>query len=176
MNMTKAQLQAVGHLMKNNSEGDKQYMLLSEDGFSGVYNHTESGEVNEIQKISRRVISTLADKGLITLVGKEPCGGQMLKAADHLIRNKELHKRGIEAFGERATYATLAAVAEKYYCSVEFERTPKLFKLIRLDGRAFSKPYIDVSEDGVKVTRLTDLSLGEWETEIANCIKRSELI
>ena len=151
-------------------------MLLSESGFSGVYTHTAVGGISELHKVSRRVIEALFEKGLLSVAGKESCGGSMLIATDHLINNKELHKRGVEAFNERATYASLGALAEKYYCSVEFERTPKLFKVVRLDGRAFSKPYIDVSEKGVKVTRLTDLSLGEWETEIINCIKRSELI
>ncbi len=175
MRLTKAQLQAIGHLMQNNASGDNRYMMLSE-GFCGVYSHAAGDSINEIQKVSKRVIDSLVDKGLLTKVGQERNGGFMYKATQHLVDDKELHRRGVDAFGERATHASLAEIAEKYHCRVEFERVPKLFKLVRLSDRQFSSPYIDESENGVKVTRLTDLSLGEWETEIANCIKRSILI
>lgn len=100
----------------------------------------------------------------------------MFKVVEYFICDKELYKCGIEVFGECVIYVMLVVVVEKYYCLVEFECMLKLFKLVWFDGCVFSKLYIDVSEDGVKVIWFIDLLLGEWEIEIVNCIKCLEFI
>ena len=182
MNLTKAQLQAVGHLTKK-SGLEPLYLIrrekiakVSQPFVSGVVAYDEDGKEVGIEPINSRVIDSLLSRGLIAEVGGDSVNGILYKPAERLLENKPLLDKAAVSFGERAKHSTLAESANKFGCNVVFDRTPSLFKVERQDGRKFTKPYIDVSLKGVKVTRLTDLNVAEWEDEIAEVIKRSQLI
>lgn len=183
MNLTKAQLHAIGHLIKEQENGAKVYIIrrdkitkVSQPFVSGVITFDEDGAEVGVAPINGRVIATLIKMGLIQAVSGDTVHGSLYEAAQALLTNKGVLDKSLLSFGERAKHSTLESVAYKYGCKVTFDRTPKLFKVERLDGAIFSRPYIDVSKSGIKVTRLTDLSLEEWHDEIAEVIKRSTLI
>lgn len=183
MNLTKAQLNAIGHLTKEQENGTKAYIIrrdkitkVSQPFVSGVITFAEDGAEVGVAPINGRVIAALIKMGLIQAVGGDSVHGTLYEATQALLTNKAVLDKGSLSFGERAKHSTLEDAAFKFGCTVTFDRTPRLFKVERLDGVLFSRPHIDVSKGGIKVTRLTDLSLEEWQDEIAEVIKRSVLI
>lgn len=183
MNLTKAQLNAIGHLIKEKEGSEKAYIIrrdkitkVSQPFVSGVITFDEQGGEVGIAPINGRVIAALIKLGLIQIVGGDTVHGSLYEATQALLTNKSVLDKSLVSFGERAKHSSLEEAAYKFGCTVTFDRTPKLFKVERLDGRLFSRPHIDVSKGGIKVTRLTDLSLEEWQDEIAEVIKRSTLI
>lgn len=183
MNLTKVQLQTVGRLVAGINEGKQLYLIrrekitrVAQPFVSGIIEYDEDNNEVGIAAVNGRVIDALEKRSLIDKVGGDSITGVLFKASKSLIQHKEILKKAALSLGERATHVSLARSADKFACRVEFDRTPLLFKLLRQDGRKFTKPYIDTSLTGVKVTRLTDLSIEEWESEIAEVIKRSDLI
>lgn len=176
-------MQAVAHVtgvMDNTTE--KRYLVARKSqsaaqGFScGVICFNNLGSEIEIVSINRRVIDSLHERGLIVKVGVGEGGSALYEPAEALFSNSQLLQDSKRSFGEKVTRRGLEVIAEKFYCRVEYQPAPKLFKVLRLDGRAFSNPYIDVSLGGIKVTQLTDLTNVQWHDEIAEVIKRSELL
>lgn len=183
MNLTKAQLQAIGHLIKVQPNNEKTYIIwrekitkISQPFVSGVVMFNKDGAEIGIAPINGRVIDALAKKGLIGRIAKDSVNGALYEATESLKGNEKLIAKCSLSFGERPSQQSLKDAAFKYGCDVLFDSVPRLFKVVRLDGVKLSKPFIDVSTGGVKVTRLTDLTLEEWESEIASAIKRSHLI
>lgn len=183
MNLTKAQLRAVGHLVKPRTDGAKLYMIrrekitsVKQSFASGVIAYDDEGQEVGVAFVNGRVVDGLNRRGLIEKVGGDSVTGILFKASDTLMQSKAILDKSRGALGERPTHETLAKSADKFACKIVFDRTPMLFKVVRQDGRKFTKPYVDVSLYGIKVTRLTDLTIQEWESEIAEVIKRSDLI
>ncbi len=183
MNLTKAQLQAIGHLTNAQSDGSEAYMVrrekvtrVSQPFVSGVITFDADGKEVGIAPINSRVIDALHKRGLIESVASDSVHGSLFKPTLGLLSNEKLIEKSQGSFGERATQQSLQESALKFGCSVQFDTIPRLFKVVRLDGKRFTKPHIDVSSTGVKVVRLTDLTIEEWEHEISLAIQRSELI
>lgn len=183
MNLSKAQLQAIGLLTKAYPKVKDVYMVKREKRkeqkgsfVSGVVTFDELGREVGLASVHNLAIDALERRGLIEFIASDTVNGALYKATEALTSNDKLIEKSLNSFGERATQISLQESAYKFGCEVLFDRTPRLFKVVRLDGRQFTKPFIDVSSTGVKVTRLTDLTIEEWEREIAGVILRSSLV
>ena len=183
MNLTKGQLQAVAHITGSlDGSDEKRYFVVRDTTvilqsfLCGVICYGDDGEEIDLVAINRRVIDSLSQRGLIEEVGKAKGGSILYSPSEALLANESLIEASKRSFDEKTSRRALDEIAEKYFCKVEYQRVPKLFKVLRLDGRKFTKPYIDVSKEGIKVTQLTDLTVTQWHDEISEVIKRSELV
>lgn len=135
-----------------------------------------NGHESLIERIDMRVIAKLERLGFIRKLENDSISGDLYAPSDKALNNKEIIRKSRSCNVELATKERLNIIAAKFGCRLEYHTVPKLFKLVRLDGKELSRPFIDVSANGVKVARIKDLSVDEWQIEIASAIMRSDVV
>ena len=109
MNLTKAQLQAIGHLTAKRGGNTQSFIVfrekitkVSQPFVSGVVAIDGSGAVEGIEPINGRVIDALVKKGLIELCSSDVVNGDLYKATEALLSNASLLLKCASSFGEAA--------------------------------------------------------------------------
>lgn len=179
MKLTKLQREVLLNLLDSKSGlilvRDKNVKPVSMVTGNALTETDKNKQENLLVPVDRRVFNKLKEMSLLEFVRGGSESGLLYGPTDVAKANKNTIKNS-KLYSNKASRAKLKEVAAKYDCTLEFDAVPQLFKLkLKSDTKKLSEPYIDVSENGIKVTQLTDLTYSEWQDEIANVYKRSDI-
>lgn len=166
MILTRQQADVIRHLLSNDKlvVGRKKYIgsrvIFNVDTGIALFSSKGNGKTQEPIAVHGRVVNDMAAAGL--LEKQEGSEHYQLTNKARSINTEDLVN--FNALGRpRVTDAGICSIAKKYGYGFEFQRVVGI--------ALFTKDGDGVVETSIRIDRLSDKSLTEWEEHLANYIK-----
>lgn len=125
------------------------------------------GEEVLIKRFNWRSAEPMLEGGFLALVGERPYKGKLYALtplADTI--SQRIRESKLKPAKKMVLSESVKSFAEKYQCSINHVKIHQWFVLSRLDGTKLKNPYIAYDKAGNPVTKLSDMTVEEWEEVI----------